>query len=912
MRNLSLKNLLKGKFVDPKFKTLITTTLASKDICTTDDLFSMQPISKYYGIGAGKARLIGELRCAIEQLSEEELELAEKGVSSRAQENKQFDMPAIDISLQDLLTRKLVDEKFAGLVQNLIDAGVCTVFEFFAVSDFSDYRGFGKERIKLIDELKLSISQIDEAVLGEENCYLPKECPDNATLAELVTKFLEEFCGLASQSSRLSKAKKNKLVSIQLAYLEGLSQDAILQDARITVKEKESIRVTLKGFVKMVCNIVLNGTHALDVFKKPYGIDSAILHPQFVERVKAAYNFANTCPTDVQFAQMVGSGGLPMQFLLDCFDKTKCSYIRSELKETFISPVEANSLTEGIGLVFDKLKEVVKPYHENELRSFLLKKTKAKSEIVDTICCILNSSSQFEKVDGGYQLSWKELKFAQQRVERILYEQQAPMQYNDIINEYRRRETIAQEKPDKTLKFESSSKIFNVKQRYWVWDENQNRDNINLLQKVKGFVAKNKKVSLDGVLEYARSLDVDVNARSIQAYVTECCYKTASGEYVYKSCRNEFKNERLYIGPEQLLDELLVIMSKDNEYRTVLELEQMYENTYGLLAGKKLVYNVCYNNEELFDKQRKQIGRGGAVMFRCKANSRSVLKDRKRQAENRPVRRKAEHIINITNEAINILQALDGDWMYLKDLVKKLEPLLPNGNPLTQIYKILKDVIFIQDDSKSDKRIKLNPEYYPSSMASYEAQEPETQEGTTVANESSSNLRKLADSDYEAIRDQLVANLKFYLRWIEEDGMPIVGFNVAWNRFVDICGVKNEGVNGAFQRTFRYLYKYLCGAVTLDEKFNLYDELNRRFEEYLAKITDDQKATLVDQIKHVQAAKILPPKEKSCNLTRYISNLIYYRNGPAHKKGNTPPDSYMTNGIYQALVLYLYVAQMAR
>lgn len=829
-------------------------------------------------------------------------------------------------TLQTLLDFNLVDQKkYASIIsRTLANKGIITIDDLLNMQDLDKYYGIGKKKCEKIAELQAEAANINEenweqvqkgsrTTLSDavEPHYLPYNCSNEDTLANLIHRFISEFCECMKKQEKETKPRKNKRISIERKYLDGLSSDAIVLDEDIEITNRERVRQILVNFTRQVGSMILSDTPDYNIFKKQYGIASATLHPLFVAKMKDAYDFAETCPTDKQFAKQLGCrvNDIALMFALDCFDKKICSNIREELHENFISSIHANQLGDCIGVVFDKLEDIVKPFHENELRYFISKKTKIpKGVVIDTVCKILSNSSQFEKVNDGYQLKWPELKSVQSRIERIVYENGTPMEYDSIIREYKRREDVAQIGHAKTIKFNRSKNIHSLKSGVWCWSEKEGEVHINMQASIKSFVAEHKKVDLEEVYAYAKEIDPGANQRSIKSYVTKLCYKTDADKYIYKPCRHEFRNDKLYITSDILLEELIDVMPQDGAFRTIQELTESYSARYGLLAGKNPIYDICYDNRDLFEVTRSECGRGRPVMFRLSSNYKKIYEERNKHKTNRLPRRKAEHTQAIVDEAINMLQSQEENILDKTLLVKEITKYLPKGKAVTVIYKILKnDPIFVSVGNK----IKLNSEYFPTQES------PNTEMETVEKNErlvdrNETNVRRLRDADYDDIRDNLRGHIETFLEWIERDGMAIKDVNQAWEDFILISGVKKEGTDGAFQRMFRYLHKYLCGSVSIDEKFVLYDELNRRFEEYLSKITRDNEAMLKDQIKIVQNGEILPKECVSCNITKYISNLIYRRNGPSHKDGKTKSDSFMTNSIFQSLILYLYVADRVR
>ena len=834
------------------------------------------------------------------------------------------------MTLANLLSRNLIDGKYRQLITVTLAAKcIYTTKDVLDMHNVNSYKGIGSKKAALIHELQNDIRQIiafesgetfdvaDDKLDGNQSVnvnYLPMECPRDATVAELISLFITEFCKHMEQRFGDNISKMNRFIAIKRRYLDGLSIPDILCDSQITVKSRESLRLKLVEFSTDVSEVINTEIQNPHHFKKKYGIDNILLHPTLVLKLREVIDFIDDCHTDVEFKKMLGckSNSPIVDFTLHMSDKKICKLERTLLKERFITPVDSSELIDGISMAFDKLELEIEPYHELELKRFLLTKISGRKEIVvNTICKILKHSSQFEKVEKKFQLKWSQLHSVQTRVERILYESGREMTKEEISLEYDTRAMAYGVDIPKIKKYEESDKIAAVRNGVWRWRRHEDVQRINIQEVVQRFIATHKRVSAKDVYGEVLQYVTNPNEKSIKAYITNCAYETFEHDYILKECRKEFKDTEFYILGNQLLQVIVSVMPTNGSFCDLEDITNRYERQYcKLVRNKRLIYNCCHENADIFDSMRKP-SRGRPVSFRLKPNYDKVLEDR---LNDKPITRKTKHTQQIINEAINILQSQDNNTMSQVELVRLLRPLIPKNKPLTLIYKIFKDIIFVKSGDGRSATISLNTDFYP--RKSSVVPETTSMEMIPVEQQSRSDattpIIRLTDKELDNIRDGVHECIESHLQWIERDGMGIRDFNTAWNALIKICGVGAESVKGAFQRTFRLLHKYLFSATDMDDRFYLYDELNRRYEEYISKISLDNQSTLSKQIDLARSKSLLPASpERYCNINKYISNLIYYRNGPAHKNGKTPPDSYMINAICQALTLYLYVADKA-
>ena len=841
------------------------------------------------------------------------------------------------MTLTSLLSRKLIDGKYRQLI-NVTLAAKCiySVDDVLNMHDIENYRGIGSKKATLIRELQNDIRHIiafesgDLSTMNDDNNdnnlsvvndvdYLPKECPQDATITELMTIFVREFCECIQECNPNNQPKITKAVVIKRKYIDGLSKDAILFDSQVNVTNGERVRQIYCEFSADIGRVISAELQNPHQFRKKYGLDNVMLHPAFVEKLRYVVTFMDNCPTEESFAKMLGCAQKSpiIDFALGLSNKKICNVVSTLLRGNFISPVDSVELKDGVNLVFDKLESEVEPYHEFELRRFLLSKIGGRKDtIVEAICKMMNNSPQFEKKDDKYQLTWGELHSVQTRVERILFENGGEMTKEEISLEYDRRLSIYGEKCPKVKNYRESNKIASVRAGVWCWRRNESVKRINVQEIVRSFVATNKRVSFEQVYDEVSQYVDNLKEKSIRTYITSCAYETSNHDFIFKECRKEFEDVEFYIPTEQLLQEIISVMPTDNSFCTLNEIQKKYEDRYCKLVGRgsrdRLMYKCCYNNKDIFES-KKECDRGKRVYYRLRDDYDKVLTKRLNYKQNRPVNRKTEHTQRIINEAINILQSQDNCTMMQAELVKQLKPLKPKDRSNTLFYKILNDIIFVKSGEGKGASISLNPDFYPRTSV-VEAETTMVEQMPTEQRpkrDDTAAITILTDSEFDAIKDGVYECIELHLDWIKRDGMEISNFKDAWNAFVQICGVRTESVKGAFQRTFRLLHRYLIYSTNIDERFYLYDELNRRYEEYISKISLDGDSTLSKQIELARDRSLLPPRDKYCNINKYISNLIYYRNGPAHKNGKTPPDSYMINAICQALTLYLYIADRA-
>jgi hypothetical protein len=493
------------------------------------------------------------------------------------------------------------------------------------------------------------------------------------------------------------------------------------------------------------------------------------------------------------------------------------------------------------------------------------------------------------------------------------------MTKGEIEEELKRRLDEYSLKHPSTITPKQSDNIFElIEGGTWIWREYaENETIVSFKEEVTKFVARNKAVKLNDVYNHIAQITQKYNERTIRSYVTELCFETDEGFYVYKSCRKAYANIYHFCPQRSQLLEEVVAMLDQNRYYSTSEIEELYEQQYSLIGGRRLIYNICHMHTDFFDT----INHGGRnqSQWKLRIPKKEILNRLRRERDDRSnlVLHRTEHMKECRMEAVNTLVYAENNCMPMVDLVKSLLEFMPRGTRKEGIYKIFDEKIFIKDASQGTKKtvVSLNRDVYLKEFKeSLVAANKDNDKREAIASNTQSNSADIGigyslsfPKDYDAIKEAVLVELSVEFAKIEKDNMGI-DFGKAWDRMLQIMNVEHEGSDGVFRRLFTRLYRYLLGHTNPIERFDLYRDLNLDYEAYLRSLLNITTTGLVDVIKSTQQRNLLPSKDDGCSITRYTSWLINHRNDLSHQGGKTKSLAELSRDINQTLVLYLYVA----
>ena len=923
-RDRSLKEVL--EMVGSEYEGLITSSLPNSYLHITTignllDLEDLNLLTKGYGFGDVKLEKAKALKEFLSTLSDSDF-------IEKQETRYEISSSCQNIPLFNLLQCKLIDTQYESIINNVLaNHSIRTINDILTHPHINRLKGVGKSKLALINQLKeelkylLENSQDDVERAGALHKILPQSGLASDSPAVLFTKFIQEFCELIPDE----RIRQNKRRVFYGRYIEGFGRDILASEANQT---RQNIDNTIDAFRNFIFQNALIANTELPNCVDQYGVRFGF-SDLFVEKFKDASEKADKCPTIEDFAREMGcKRNAPiMTFILDILGKRICSNIRTELKDDFVSGVKANQMTDAFGVVFDRLYEIIAPYNKLFLRRDIKQKCKnIKPETLDTVCKIIESSTQFEVIDNDcYQFKWSELSSIQAKVERILFENKGEMSNESIVDEINRRSLVAGIKPTDNPIWRTSKKIQDIKGGgYWIWYEYiDNTSTHSLKEEVSRYIAEHKTVTLNEVVAHAVSIYGECNEKSIRGYVTNLCYQTQEEIFVYKGSRKEYSQTyHFFIPKDQLLEELIEIFEVGQSY-TAYELQSRYEKHYCLLAGKKPIYNICYDNNEFFaNNRRKGTKQSEFKLIKSKREILDALCHNSAEKFNK-VERRSPHLRLCRMEAISALRYASDYCLPMEELSRRLKDFMPKKIALNGVYKIFDENIFIKeksDDSKKTK-IRLNLDVYRKEYNESISENSTNvdQEARTAISRDSASKHNHTDilytlsypKDYKIIKESLSVQLSKNLDWIANDNMAI-DFESAWEQMLKIMDIEKEGPDGVYKRLFTRLYVYLFHHTNSIERFDLYRDLILDFETYLRSILGIQDIGLKTIIHSAQEEKLLPQKEQRCTITKYISNLIKRRNNLSHTGGKTEAEVSIALSINETITLFLYAAYKAQ
>lgn len=832
----------------------------------------------------------------------------------------------------EILSHFVKPEELKGF--NLNNYDIYTIYDLYNFSDFGRITPAKAKKVKsLHDMLVYNDDNIIEQIV--DYCavpVLPRNASEDMSLAELISSFITEYVARVKEmGQRLTIMQLSRAEVVDLYYGKGYERDEV---ALLIERDRELVRryttaITIpEAFINLIHNMVDGNVPDKD---QPVCSMSEIL----IEKLREIREFQHPCRL-VDFKQKCGIADNMSPGLLEFFlDFTRTAIYQGSFEEQFVVGVNITTIDqEVVSFIFHKLRDVIKPYSKVKLIKDIKKRfPNLSDEMLKLYLGIIDSSSQvsktYETYDVLYQLTWKDLKYVQYRIERIVYDfQDDTIHRSAIVDEYNRLATVygGETIDPRTLSIKSTrdsiatkgKDITNITEKvsggFWGWCGDGNKASTFSVQDlVKQYAAEHKVVTIDAVVTYVTQFIANPNKKSIKSYINTCCYATTDGVYVYESCAKEFTNY-IYIKHEDILPDLTSMLRKNSGYYTLGEMYDLYFTTYGIHISKDKIYKTINNNREYFNIEKIN-NKTLKISYRKNATVENDSKQEKIY--------KSEYKKDIRSNAISILRHSKDFCCPLSELKKTVMKYLPPHIQHTNIYKIFSDdPIFIKQGEGRNQIISLNKDLwvklYEEEIDTNQRQEAESTQYITnndTANKYS-NALFIFDPQLHltSLRDSIKSSIQFNLYQIRKDGMDITDLDKAWDNMIKIMNLDSENIDGGYRRLLALCYSCKFGSTTHWDRYLLYLELRFAYEPFIKSVRrilyPEQLPLnkLGENIKDLQDRGVLPKQEEICYINTYLEKIRKRRNYKGHNLENTPNDEEIARYTNTFITLFLYTA----
>lgn len=801
--------------------------------------------------------------------------------------------------------------------------------QHISIDEFCNYRGVGKTKIEKLQILKALLNDNLERI--QESAIVPSlPSAMGESLAADILKFIKEYIALKAHNNEQSNTAK----CVELMLLGGYSVENVAINCG---KSQERVR-----------QWVIYDTHPsffAKLRRMAYGNFTESDKPQFVlsSEFKAKLNElkgrVRSGMLKSDMAQIIGLDNVQdkthqngvMMFVNTLLGlKEYCGEVHgTRVKNDYLISGDINDVKKVWGTVFKTLDSFVKPCIKEELISLIKRKHSGISRsAIDTIVGIIESDKDLFIVEKEgpatkYQLQWDALQSMQSRIERILYEQQQPVQKQDIKNEYDRRLQIYKLSEPDVFHIKTSKKILHLHQGgTWIWREYADcKDTISRLELVRQYAAQNEVVHLEAVVSYVRTFIPNASERSIRTLLLKCCYATTSDSYIFKGSKTQFPEEQVVTNSD-LLPEVVKVLQKGKKY-SYQEIRDLYTQQYGYSITMAKIRKICSNKTVFIVETPKSRRRGSLVSINPEWDGRYTKRTLERGIQ-------AEWKKNVREEIINKLRFSSNYEMERSVLCSQIKSFIPDNVSKTGVYKIFKDKIFNIKDTGTEVVVALNIEAWEAeyrqtieadNASRYEANELSLKEVQQKERHKSLayNMSR-TDKDITRLYALMKSFITHNLNQLEKDDMGIDDIESAWAYMIQQMRVLEHGEENAYYRMLNQLYSYLCLGTTRCDRYYLWLELRLNFEPYLKSLLtlkgfsvykkDDNKELqlqLKDLIILSQQNGILPVRGRN-NISYYIGEILKTRNWKGHNAEDTPNDVEIIKYIQKCITLYLYTS----
>lgn len=835
--------------------------------------------------------------------------------------------------------------------------GLLPRYEIKTISDLIDTSlekltnipGLGAVKIQSIMQLieLLKDDCIVNAVIEHYEKYenfsiLPCEGRIDESAGNVIKRFLKEyiclFRGLKENGMMSNTFIRHDLV--ELAYVYNYSKEMIAENKKIDVERVRQILTSdkniHKSFVWQVRRMVKDGYMDSDA-------SLIFLSDVLKGHLNDIELFCRNCPTLEALKNKMGLGNSDE-------DRAALAFIRhyvgaklfggeqgvgTRIKEQFIVHVDVSKLVKCWGKVFLLLDNTIVPFAKEALL-IDMKKTKPKmsDELQNVIINIIENSNQFVKIRDGqvvkYQLHWKDLCSMQSRVERIVYEMGKTCTRQEIIQEYNNRailydvDAFNEKIGIRSKRSSGINRRINIQNiveytagGVWAWkDTLESLKTFTMSDIIKKYFIQNEEGSLEDVYNYVSQYIENPNKKSVKTTLSSLCYSLKRGYYVYRhSSRARAKS----ITTRADITPYLVNLLQKHQACTYNELwDKLLINDTRVHKSK--IVHCCTKHPEIFVINKgKSLREEHRISLNPNWSGELAIKV---APQGRP---KKSYIILMKECAVNLLRSAENYTMPKRDVVSNIAKYLPENIKPNNVYKIFNDPIFVSNIIGRVAYLSLDKEVwkkkYQSDVESHTKQSIQELSNTSnVKKEEDANNTSVGalfqvdfatDRDMINLGERVEQQLYFELSQIARDNMNIGEFKFVWSQMLELMDVKREHRDSAYKRMLRNLYGYIFGKTDVDDRYYLFTEIRLCIEPFLKIIIEkingqNDISGLAKVVAECQNMGILPYRDNSKALSRFLTGVIYSRNDKGHIAEFTPSDSDMIQKIKHALVICIY------
>lgn len=911
-------------------------TLKNYNIVTLQDLqnISVDEFRKYRGVGDTKIEKLQSLKTLLND-NLERIQCEDECISD---DNISFSKDAIEDLKKvpiDYFISTIAEEKDRRLLQSVAKyAKVDNVGKLCELreSTLRDTPSLGGKKVSRMLNIQNQLKDeeyMNTLVRGYENSLIVPNLPSVCTgsLAQDILQFIREYKDLHQHQN----VQDITAQCVELILLHGYT---VKSTAKYCKKDQERVRQSV--FYDTHPSFFAKLRQMVSGDRSEYDRPKFTLSDEFNAKLNELRSNVRSGMLKSVFAEKIGLANINdvthkngiLTFLKELLDFKEFSggIHNTRVTNNYLIYGNINDVKTVWGLVFKTLDSYVKPFIKEDLIDLIQKKRNISAEAIDTVVGIIESDEDLFIVtkDGlatKYQLRWDALQSMQSRIERILYENEKPLQKQDIQNEYDRRlQVYGMTNPD-VFNIRKSKNIFQLHEGgTWIWTEYANVNKTTSLQSyIRQYVAQKQKFLIEEIMEHICKDIQNVNERSVKTLLTKYCISTSEGYYVYKNSKEDYRDLHK-ITSEDILPDLVKIMNKHKEY-TYDELYGLYGDKYKISVPKSKIRTTCDNNPTVFVVIRGNARRNpNMVKINPEWDGVYETKDRKRGIQ-------AEWKKNVREEIINKLRYAPNYEMKRSELCSQIKSFIPDNVAETGMYKIFKDKIFNIKDAGADAIICLNIKVWEAeSKQSIETDKASRYEATEQSLKDIQQKESTKPLYYNMSRtnediDHLFSLTKSFishnLNQLDRDRMGIADVEAAWSYMIKQMKIKERGEENAYYRMLNQLYSYLFLHTAPRDRYYLWVEIRFHFEPYLKSLLtlkgysiykeDGKEKQLKDLITLCQTQHILPNRDEN-NISRYIGNMLKNRNWKGHNAEDTPNDVVIIQNIQQSITLYLYTS----
>jgi hypothetical protein len=486
----------------------------------------------------------------------------EDNISNKIEIQEDSELGKISINdIAELIDSKLINKFKSNNISNVYQLSKITAFEF------SEWRSVSKPLIerfkelllKLIEEPEIFITAYKNKTTAYKNKTIPKELPISDSghtvqpdiLVEFKTVINDYLLLLIKKQEKdkdfiikrygLFKNKEYNTTEIGLYYK--ITNERVRQ---LVVSHIENLKLLFAGevsekpFCKVKSNTVDNFRKLIECLK-PYPIlsfknlENILRACLQVNSMKDNERYLNIL-FDILGIEVVSNNSIP-------FSNSKYYFIDKNLDKNLFYHASRST--------YDFLRDTVVPVREFDLIISLRKQSSKLTK--DYIQLTLNQIAEIEQIkdeheEVKYQIRFDRLKSGSDQAERVLFENQASMNLNEIVSEVNHRlfnlgenKTITRESIGSVIRYNKNIVPKGRTGYYSLVEWNENSESIYVVIH-RAFLHYQKPLAPTEIINFVKIIRPSLKDTSIRTIINNRFIAIDGGKYIIPSWIQKYKN----------------------------------------------------------------------------------------------------------------------------------------------------------------------------------------------------------------------------------------------------------------------------------------------------------------------------------------------------------------------------------